>query len=87
MSEKYKFHDTEGLYFVTSIVVHWIDLFTRKELKHIIIDSLKHGQVHKGLIIHAWCLLPSPASLSVCNLPTFVASYSPLSESPARDSE
>jgi putative transposase len=58
MSEKFKFHDPEGLYFVTSTVVHWIGLFTRKELKHIIIDSLKHCQGYKGLIIHAWCLMP-----------------------------
>jgi putative transposase len=59
MSEKFKFHDPEGLYFVTSTVVHGIGLFTRKGLKHTIIDSLKHCQGHKGLIIHAWCLMPS----------------------------
>ncbi|MEP1891427.1 MAG: transposase [Cyclobacteriaceae bacterium] len=59
MSEKYKFDDPDGLYFVTSTVVHWIDLFTQKEFKHIIIDSLKYCQTNKGLIIHAWCLMPS----------------------------
>lgn len=59
MSEKYKFNDPEGIYFVTSTIIHWIDLFTRKEFKHIIIDSLKHCQKEKGLIIHAWCLMPS----------------------------
>ena len=59
MSEKYKFNDPEGIYFVTLSIVHWIDLFTRKELKYIIIDSLKHCQKQKGLIINAWCLMPS----------------------------
>ncbi|MFY0602260.1 MAG: transposase [Cyclobacteriaceae bacterium] len=59
MSEKYKFHDPEGLYFVTCTIVHWIDLFTRKELKHVIVESLKYCQDAKGLIIHAWCLMPS----------------------------
>ena len=59
MSEKYKFRDHEGLYFVTCTVIHWIDLFTRKELKHLIIESLKHCQAEKGLLIHAWCLMPS----------------------------
>ncbi len=59
MSEKYKFHDDEGIYFVTSTVVHWIDLFTRKEFKHIIIDALKYCQENKGLVVHAWCLMPS----------------------------
>jgi len=51
MSEKYKFHDPEGIYFVTLTVINWIDLFTRKELKYIIVNSLKRCQEHKGLII------------------------------------
>ena len=59
MSEKYKFNDPEGNYFVTLSIVHWIDLFTRKELKWIIVDSIKHCQENKGLVIHAWCLMPS----------------------------
>src|SRR5688572_3018336 len=59
MSEKYKFDDPDGMYFVTQTVVGWVDLFTRLELKHIVIDSLKYCQRHKGLIIHAWCLMPS----------------------------
>ncbi len=59
MSEKYKFRDPEGKYFVTMATVGWVDLFTRKELKHVIIDSLRHCQKEKGLVIHAWCLMPS----------------------------
>lgn len=59
MSEKYKFRDPEGLYFVTTTVVHWIDLFTRKELRYIVVDALKYCQREKGLVIHAWCLMPS----------------------------
>jgi REP element-mobilizing transposase RayT len=59
MSEKYKFRDPEGIYFVTTTAVGWVDLFTRKELKQVIIDSLRYCQKEKGLIIHAWCLMPS----------------------------
>lgn len=59
MSEKYKFEDPEGIYFVTLGVVFWIDLFTRKDYKYIIVNSLKHCQKEKGLIIYAWCLMPS----------------------------
>ncbi|MFY0608116.1 MAG: transposase [Cyclobacteriaceae bacterium] len=59
MSEKYKFHDPGGLYFTTSTVVHWIDLFTRKEFKHIVINALKHCQREKGLNVHAWVVMPS----------------------------
>jgi putative transposase len=49
----------EGMYFVTMAIVGWVDLFTRCELKHVIIDSLLHCQKEKGLVIHAWCLMPS----------------------------
>jgi putative transposase len=59
VSEKYKFTDPEGTYFITSSIVAWIDLFTRPELKHVVIDSLKHCQKEKGLVINAWCLMPS----------------------------
>ena len=59
MSEKYKFRDPEGMCFVTMTTVGWVDLFTRKELKQVMIDSLRHCQKEKGLVIHAWCLMPS----------------------------
>jgi putative transposase len=59
MSERYKFFDPAGMYFVTSTIIGWVDLFTRRESKHIVIDSLKYCQTNKGLQIHAWCLMPS----------------------------
>ncbi len=59
MSEKYKFNDPEGTYFMTISVVGWVDVFTRPELKHTIVDSLKYCQKEKGLVINAWCLMPS----------------------------
>ena len=65
MSEKYKFKDPEGLYFTTSTIVFWIDIFTRKEFKHIIIDALCHCHEHKGLRIHARCLMPSHLHLVI----------------------
>ena len=65
MSEKYKMDNPEGIYFMTMTVVNWIDLFTRKELKHIILDALKHCQKEKGLVIYAWCIMPSHLHLIV----------------------
>lgn len=59
MSEKYKFNDKAGIYFVTTTAVGWVDLFTRPELKHVILDSLRYCQKSKGLVIHGWCLMPS----------------------------
>ena len=65
MSEKYKYWDEQGLYFATMGTVGWVDLFTRSELKHIIIDSLRYCQKEKGLVIHAWCLMPSHLHLII----------------------
>ena len=59
MSEKYKFSDPKGLYFVTLTIVYWIDLFTRPDYIHTIIGSLRYCQQKKGLIIYAWVIMPS----------------------------
>ena len=37
MSSKYKFDDREGVYFVTSTVVDWIDVFTRDMYRNIVL--------------------------------------------------
>lgn len=59
MSEKYKIYDKSKAYYVTLTVVKWIDIFTRKNHKLKIIESLKYCQEHKGLTIFAWVLMPS----------------------------
>ena len=59
MSEKYKIRDKDKAYFVTLTVVERIDVFTRKNHKLKIIESLKYCQKHKGLNIFAWVLMPS----------------------------
>lgn len=48
---------TQELYFTTSTVVDWLDVFTRPIYKHIILDSLVYCQEHKGLDIYAWVLM------------------------------
>lgn len=59
MSEKYKFHDPEALYYTTTTVVCWIDLFTRKEYKYILINAIAFCQKEKGVVVHAYCIMPS----------------------------
>ena len=39
MSRKYKFGDSSKRYFISFAVIHWIDLFIRKEHKHIVVNS------------------------------------------------
>ena len=57
MSDKYKIRDKDRAYFLTLTVVGWIDVFTRKNHKLVIIDSLKYCQEHKGLEVYGWCLM------------------------------
>jgi hypothetical protein len=37
----YKIRNQYALHFVTFTIVGWVDVFTRKETKQIVIDSLK----------------------------------------------
>ena len=59
MSEKYKIVEHEKAHFLTMTIVGWIDVFTRKNHKMLIIDSLKYCQKNKGLTLLGWCLMPS----------------------------
>ncbi|MGB1243275.1 MAG: REP-associated tyrosine transposase [Chitinophagales bacterium] len=59
MSQRYKFGDPEGVYFTTSTIVQWIDLFTRYDYCYLLIDSLKYCVKEKGLMVHAFCIMPS----------------------------
>jgi REP element-mobilizing transposase RayT len=59
MSDKYKIWDPDKAYFLTLTVVGWIDVFTRKNHKLAIIDSLTYCQKEKGLAIFGYCLMPS----------------------------
>ena len=57
MSERYKIKNQHSPYFITFTITDWIDVFTRPEYKHAIIDSLKYCQKKKGLIIHAYVIM------------------------------
>jgi putative transposase len=59
MSDKYKIANADGAYFLTLTVAGWIDVFTRKNHKLTVVESLKYCQQNKGLVIFGWCLMPS----------------------------
>jgi len=65
MAFKYQVTDQNGIYFITTTIIAWIDVFTRKELAEVIIESLAYCQKEKGLIIYAWCLMPNHLHLIV----------------------
>lgn len=59
MSEKYKIYHKDKAYFVTLTVIGWLDVFTRKNHKLKIVESLRYCQYNKGLTIFAWVLMPN----------------------------
>ncbi len=61
----YKIRNKEGIHFITFAVVEWVDVFTRKEYRDIVLDSLRHCQQEKGLILHAWCLMSNHIHLMI----------------------
>ena len=65
MSRKYKFHNPEGIYFISFAVHGWVDVFTRNDYKNILVDNLKYCQEHKGLEIFAWCIMTNHIHLII----------------------
>ncbi|MBI9058466.1 MAG: transposase [Labilibaculum sp.] len=63
MSRNYKFHNPEGVYFISFAVVEWIDVFIKSEYKSILIDSLHYCQKNKGMEIFAWCIMTNHVHL------------------------
>ena len=63
MSRNYKFHNTEGVYFVSFAVVEWLDVFTRNEYKNIIIESLNYCIKEKGMELFVWCIMTNHVHL------------------------
>jgi len=70
MSTKYKIRDQtlarpigRKLHFVTFAVVEWIDVFTRKMYKNVLVDSLAYCQQNKGLLLYAWCIMSNHVHL------------------------
>ena len=68
MGFKYKIEDQQEVYFLTSTVVDWVDVFTRRELAEIVIDSLRYCQKEKGRFaaaIDVICLVSNAESFTL----------------------
>ena len=50
---------SDRLHFLTHTIVDWIDLFTRRELAMVVVDSMNCCIANKGLEVYVWCLMPS----------------------------
>jgi len=46
-------------------MVEWVDVFTRKDYVHLVVESLQYCQKEKGLIIYGWCIMSNHVHLIV----------------------
>ena len=65
MSSKYKPSEAHIPHFVTFSVIGWIDVFTRKLYRDIILESLNFCSENKGMNLHAWVVMSNHIHLII----------------------
>ena len=61
----YKIRNQAAIHFLTFAVVEWVDVFTRKDYRDIVLDSIRFCQAEKGLLLHCWCIMSNHVHLIV----------------------
>lgn len=61
----YKIINQDSLHFITCTTVGWVDVFTRKEYKDVIVESLDYCILHKGLILYGYVIMSNHIHLMV----------------------
>ena len=62
---RYRIIDQSAMQFLTLTIIDWVDVFTRKVYKDIIIESLKYCQKEKGLNVFAYVIMSNHIHLIV----------------------
>ena len=65
MHDGYIVRDQEKIHFITSTVVDWIDVFTRKTYKDVVIDCLDFCVKNKGMIIYGYVIMSNHIHLII----------------------
>ncbi len=63
MSNGYQIYDQEGMYFLTLQITGWIDIFTRKIYRDILVENLQYCQQHKGLVLFGYVVMSNHVHL------------------------
>jgi REP element-mobilizing transposase RayT len=63
MSSGYQIKDQIALHFLTFQIVDWVDVFTRKIYKDILIDSFKYSIENKGFQLFAYVIMSNHVHL------------------------
>ena len=56
-NEGYKIRDQSRPHYVTFTVVDWVDVFTRKRYKDIIVESFRYCQQEKGMVLYGYVIM------------------------------
>lgn len=65
IEDGYKIRNQQAIHFITFAVVEWVDVFTRKDYRDIVLDSIRYCQKEKGLLLHSWCIMSNHLHLVV----------------------
>lgn len=65
MPTGYQIKDQEAAHYLTFQIVFWVDVFTRRTYRDILIDSLRYCQKNKGLEIYAFVIMSNHIHLLV----------------------
>jgi len=57
MPDSYVIKDQHSPYFLTFQIVAWVDLFTRKRYRDIVVGALNYCTEKKGLQVHARAIM------------------------------
>lgn len=65
MSTGYQIQDQHAMYFITSTVVDWVDVFTRQRYRDIVIGSMNFCCENRGLKIYGYVIMSNHIHLIV----------------------
>ncbi|PQJ12710.1 transposase [Flavipsychrobacter stenotrophus] len=57
MSTGFQITDQYATYFITPTIVDWVDIYSRKVYRDIVIDSLNHCIADKGLVVYGYVVM------------------------------
>ncbi len=61
----YKIRNQSAVHFITFAEVEWVDVFTRKQYRDILLDSIRFCQSEKELRLQSWCIMSNHLHLIV----------------------
>jgi REP element-mobilizing transposase RayT len=65
MPTGYQIQKQEAAYFLTLQVVYWVDIFTRKKYRDIIIENLNYCINNKGLLVYSYVIMSNHVHLLI----------------------